>query len=114
MCIGEISVSAQRTATTRREDLSLPHLSWSALPLSDNRRAHSVEVSFKANPAVKLDPPSPPQDDVLINGLSTYVAFVPARKIGALLWANKRYPIDARATPAHEILTQPADQAPTN
>ena len=34
------SVSAQGTATTRLEDLSLRHQSWSALPFSDDR--HSV------------------------------------------------------------------------
>ena len=84
----EISVSTLRTATTRQEGL--------LLPLSDDRRAHSAEVSFKANPAVKLDPPQPPRDEVLLNktgstnGFSTYIAFVYARKIGVVLLANKR------------------------
>ncbi len=79
---------------------------------------NSDEVSFKANPAVKLDPPSPPQDDVLINktgstnGFSTYVAFVPSRKIGVVLLANKRYPIDARVMAAKELLTLLESRAP--
>ena len=80
--------------------------------LKDLLAGNSADVSLKANPAVKLDPPSPPRDDVLINktgstnGFSTYVAFVPARKIGVLLLANKRYPNDARVTLAQEILTR--------
>ena len=80
---------------------------------------NSDEVSFKANPAVKLDPPLPPQDGVLINktgstnGFSTYVAFVPARKLGVVLLANKRCPIDARVKAADEILTRLAQQTPT-
>ncbi|PZR72983.1 MAG: class C beta-lactamase [Chthoniobacterales bacterium] len=78
--------------------------------LKDLLFGNSGEVSQKANPAVKLDPPSPPQDDVLINktgstnGFSTYVAFVPARKIGVVLLANKRYPNDARVTFAYRVL----------
>jgi CubicO group peptidase (beta-lactamase class C family) len=39
------------------------------------------------------------------NGFSTYVAFVPARKLGVVLLANKRHPIDARVKTAHQILT---------
>jgi len=72
---------------------------------------NSEDLILKPNPAVKLDPPSPPQEAVLINktgstnGFSTYVAFVPARKLGVVLLANKRYPIDARVKTAHQILT---------
>ncbi len=71
---------------------------------------NSEQMIFEANPVVKLVPPSPPQEDVLINktgstnGFSTYVAFVPARKTGVVLLANKYYPIDARVTAAQEIL----------
>ena len=73
---------------------------------------NSDDVILKANAAAKLDPPLPPQENVLINktgstnGFSTYVAFVPARKLGVVLLANKRYPIDARVTAAEEILTR--------
>ena len=72
---------------------------------------NSDDLILKPNPTVKLDPPSPPQEAVLINktgstnGFSTYVVFVPARKLGVVLLANKRYPIDARVKTAHQILT---------
>jgi beta-lactamase class C len=73
---------------------------------------NSDDVILKPNPVRKLDPPLPPQETVLINktgstnGFSTYVAFVPARKLGIVLLANKRYPIAARVRAAYEILVQ--------
>jgi beta-lactamase class C len=71
---------------------------------------NSDDLILKPNPTVRLDPPSPPQGAVLINktgstnGFSTYVAFIPARKLGVVLLANKRYPIEARVICAHQIL----------
>jgi beta-lactamase class C len=88
--------------------------------LTDLLFGNSAEISYKANLAVKLDPPSPPRDDVLINktgstnGFSTYVAFVPGRNIGVVLLANKRYPNDARVTLAQEIFKRLAHPAPIN
>lgn len=76
---------------------------------------NSDDLILKPNPTIKLDPPSPPQEAVLINktgstnGFSTYVAFVPARKLGVVLLANKRYPIEARVRRAHQILTRLED-----
>ena len=99
-------------------------LIWEQYPcpvtLKDVLAGNSAEVLFKPNPVVKLDPPSPPRDDVLINktgstnGFSTYVAFIPGRKTGVVLLANKRYPISARVTLAQEILAGLADHAPIN
>jgi beta-lactamase class C len=66
---------------------------------------------FEANRAMKLNPALRPNDDVLINktgstnGFGAYAAFVPAKKIGVVLLANKSYPIVARVTAAHQILT---------
>ncbi|MEM4987437.1 class C beta-lactamase [Collimonas sp. H4R21] len=68
-------------------------------------------------PAAKLSPPLPPQADVLINktgstnGFSGYVAFVPAKKIGIVILANKSYPIDQRVTAAYRILTRLDNEA---
>jgi beta-lactamase class C len=73
---------------------------------------NSAQIMFEANPAAKLEPPVPPRDDVLLdktgstNGFAAYVAFVPAKKIGIVLLANKSYPIEARVTAAHDILTR--------
>jgi CubicO group peptidase (beta-lactamase class C family) len=79
---------------------------------------NSSKMLLEANPATGLAPPLQPQDAVLINktgttnGFSTYVAFVPARKTGIVLLANKSYPIDARVTAAYEILTHLPGNAP--
>lgn len=97
-------------------------LIWEQYPypvkVEDLRAGNSAEIIQKANPAVKLDPPSPPRDEVLINKtgstneFSTYVAFVPFRKIGIVLLTNKRYPNEARVTIAHQVLEQLQSDSP--
>jgi beta-lactamase class C len=71
---------------------------------------NSPDVLYKGIAATELTPPLPPQTEALINktgstgGFSTYAVFIPARKIGIVILANKSYPIDARVTAAYRIL----------
>jgi beta-lactamase class C len=79
-------------------------------PLSGLLEGNSNHIAFEANPAVKIDPPSHPESDVVLNktgstsGFGTYVAFIPRRKMGIVLLANRSYPIEARVMAAYRIL----------
>jgi beta-lactamase class C len=90
-------------------------LIWEQYPypvaLTDLLAGNSDKVILEANPATPLNPPLSPPEDVLINktgstnGFSTYVAFIPEKKLGVVLLANKRYPIAERVTTANAILS---------
>ena len=79
---------------------------------------NSDKILRQANPAARIDPPAPPRDDVLIdktgatNGFSAYVAYVPGRRIGVVLLANRSYPDDAEVTAAYGILSRLGHQPP--
>lgn len=65
---------------------------------------------YHPNATSRLDPPSQ-QTNALINktgstnGFAAYVAFIPAKKLGIVMLANKNHPVDARVTAAYRILT---------
>jgi beta-lactamase class C len=61
-------------------------------------------------PATPITPPLPPRADALIdktgstNGFGAYAVFVPARRVGVVILANKNYPIEDRVRLAYHIL----------
>jgi CubicO group peptidase (beta-lactamase class C family) len=66
----------------------------------------------EATAATPLNPSLAPQTDVWINktgstnGFASYVAFIPAKKIGIVIMTNKNHPINPRITAAYQILTE--------
>ncbi len=79
---------------------------------------NSNQMSMEANDAIPLTPPQVPAGPTLFNktgstnGFGAYVAFVPDRKIGIVMLANRNFPIPARVTAAHAVLEALSTGAP--
>jgi beta-lactamase class C len=79
---------------------------------------NSEKMSMQNNAATWLKPPRMPSEPTLFNktgstgGFGTYVAFVPAKKIGIVMLANRNFPNAARITAAHAVLTQLSPNSP--
>jgi len=73
---------------------------------------NSGKVAYETNAVTALNPPQPPREAVWINktgatnGFSGYVAFVPAKKVGIVVLANKSYPNEPRIRLAYRILNE--------
>ena len=73
---------------------------------------NSSRMAQEPQPAKRLSPPRVPSEPTLFNktgstrGFGAYVAFVPARRIGVVLLANRNIPIPARIRAAHAMLEQ--------
>ena len=97
-------------------------LIWEQYPYPVTLKAllegNSPAMIFHATPVTEINPPQTTQDDVWINktgstnGFGAYVAFIPRKKLGIVILANKNFPIDERVTAAFRILTSLAHGEP--
>lgn len=97
-------------------------LGWEqyAYPVSLQRllAGNAESMIWDANAARRLTPPQPAPAATLFDktgstrGFGGYVAFVPARRIGVVMLANRSYPIPARVRAGHAVLRQLAALAP--
>lgn len=91
-------------------------LGWEQYPypvsLQQIQEGNSTTMAREANPAQKLSPPQQPAGATLFNKtgatscFSAYAAFVPEKKIGIVILANKMVPGPDRIKAAHAILEQ--------
>ncbi len=78
--------------------------------INDLLRGNSPAIIRQPAQTTAINPPAPPDPNALINktgstdGFSAYVAFIPHSQSGAVLLANKAYPIEARVVAGWEIL----------
>jgi beta-lactamase class C len=90
-------------------------LIWEQYPypvaLSTLLAGNSPRVILRPTRVEAIVPPQPPEPDAWLNktgstnGFGTYVAFIPSKRIGIVLLANKNYPIADRVTAAYRIMT---------
>jgi beta-lactamase class C len=72
---------------------------------------NSDHMILDPTPVSHLTPPSAPRADVWINktgstnGFAAYVAFVPEKRAGVVILANRNYPIEARVRLAYEVMS---------
>ncbi|MFM0729675.1 beta-lactamase [Paraburkholderia sediminicola] len=90
-------------------------LIWEQYPypvkLQTLQDGNSSAMIFNATPVTAITPPQPPREDVWINktgstnGFGAYIAFIPQKRLGIVILANKNFPINERVTAAYRILT---------
>jgi beta-lactamase class C len=109
------AVDATHTGYFRAGEL-IQDLIWEQYPypveLDKIVAGNSTKMILNPIPATAIDPPMAPRGDVILNktgstnGFGAYVAYVPEKKIGIVLLANKSYPNEARVKAMHQVLSR--------
>jgi beta-lactamase class C len=90
-------------------------LIWEQYPypveLRTLREGNAPAMALNATPATEIDPPQPPREDAWINktgstnGFGAYVAFIPQKRVGIVMLANKNFSIEDRVSAAYRIMS---------
>jgi beta-lactamase class C len=84
---------------------------WYPLPVSsaDFSAGNNDDMVLRSNPVTRIDPPLPPPAAALVNkagatnGFGTYTAFIPGRRVGLVILANRNHPTMVRLALARQI-----------
>ena len=84
---------------------------WYPYPVSgeDFAAGHADAMVFRPNPVTRLDPPHAPPADAVVDktgatsGVSAYAAFIPGRRIGLVILANRNHETLLRVALAERI-----------
>ncbi len=121
MRIGKLTESWQMAVTNAhtgyfKVGVLTQDLIWEQYPYPADSSAmllgNSSEMSQKPNQATRIRPDLPPQENVIINktgstnGFGAYILFIPSKKTGIVILANKGYPNSARVRLALRILAE--------
>lgn len=93
------------------QDLIWEQYPWPVTP-EKLAAGNASQMALKPHPATAITPPMAPRGDMLINktgstnGFGAYVAFVPEKKIGIVMLANRIYPNEVRAKAALQVLSR--------
>jgi beta-lactamase class C len=97
-------------------------LGWEQYPYPVTRErllaGNADTMAYDARPATRLAPSRTPSAATLFNktgstdGFAAYVVFVPQKRIGLVMLANRNFPIAARVTAAYAVLNALAAAGP--
>lgn len=103
------------TAGPMTQDLIWEQYPW-PVALRTLRAGNAPAMIFNPTPATAIQPPERAKRAVWINktgstnGFSAYVAFIPAKRLGIVILANRSIPIRDRVDAAYAILTSLPDE----
>ncbi len=104
---GDLSSALERTRQgLARTDAYVQNMIWEQYPwpvsMEQMIKGNSYAYILKPQPMEKLDPPLPPQENVILNktgstnGFGAYVALLPGEDLGVVVLANRNIPNEAR------------------
>ena len=87
---------------------------WEQYPwpvgLAQMEKGNGRDFVLKAQPVEPINPPLPPQQDVILSktgstyGFGAYVALLPGEDLGVVVLANRYYPNEARIRATYEFI----------